>query len=82
MICFMVRYHLLPIGPLAHLVERFHGMEEATGSIPVWSISLCRFINVSSGHGVTANIHDSGSCDSGFESQCPERIDKKLKEGL
>lgn len=24
-------------GPLAHLVERFHGMEEATGSIPVWS---------------------------------------------
>ncbi len=24
-------------GPLAHLVERFHGMEEATGSNPVWS---------------------------------------------
>ena len=25
------------LGPLAHLVERFHGMEEATGSNPVWS---------------------------------------------
>ena len=25
------------LGPLAHLVERFHGMEEVTGSIPVWS---------------------------------------------
>ena len=24
-------------GPLAHLVERFHGMEEASGSIPLWS---------------------------------------------
>ena len=24
-------------GPLAQLVERFHGMEEATGSNPVWS---------------------------------------------
>ena len=27
-------------GPLAHLVERFHGMEEVTGSIPVWSTAL------------------------------------------
>ena len=27
-------------GPLAHLVERFHGMEEATGSIPVRSTKL------------------------------------------
>ena len=25
------------LGPLAHLVERFHGMEEATGSNPVGS---------------------------------------------
>ena len=25
-----------------------------------------------SGCGVTANIHDSGSCDSGFESQQPD----------
>ena len=24
-------------GPLAHLVERFHGMEEASGSNPLWS---------------------------------------------
>ena len=24
-------------GPLAHLVERIHGMDEATGSNPVWS---------------------------------------------
>lgn len=24
-------------GPLAHLVERFHGMEEVTGPNPVWS---------------------------------------------
>ncbi len=24
-------------GPLAHLVERFHGMEEVKGSIPLWS---------------------------------------------
>ena len=24
-------------GPLAHLVERSHGMGEVTGSIPVWS---------------------------------------------
>ena len=24
-------------GPLAHLVERIHGMDEVTGSIPVWS---------------------------------------------
>ena len=27
-------------GPLAHLVERFHGMEEATGSIPVRSTGV------------------------------------------
>ena len=27
-------------GPLAHLVERFHGMEEVTGSIPVRSTLL------------------------------------------
>ena len=26
-------------GPLAHLVERFHGMEEVTGSSPVGSTS-------------------------------------------
>ena len=25
------------LGPLAHLVERFHGMEEASGSIPLGS---------------------------------------------
>ena len=29
--------HLYNHGPLAHLVERFHGMEEVTGSIPVGS---------------------------------------------
>ena len=26
-------------GPLAQLVERFHGMEEAAGSNPAWSTS-------------------------------------------
>src|SRR5947209_5973836 len=30
------------IGPLAHLVERIHGMDEATGSIPVRSTKLSR----------------------------------------
>lgn len=25
------------------------------------------------GHGVTANIHALGACDSGFESQCPDQ---------
>jgi hypothetical protein len=29
-----------PCGPLAHLVERIHGMDEATGSIPVRSTDL------------------------------------------
>ncbi len=28
---------MFSLGPLAHLVERFHGMEEASGSIPLWS---------------------------------------------
>ena len=28
---------ILGLGPLAHLVERFHGMEEVIGSIPIWS---------------------------------------------
>lgn len=32
-------------GPLAHLVERIHGMDEVTGSIPVWSTNL--FLDVS-----------------------------------
>ena len=27
-------------GPLAHLVERIHGMDEVTGSSPVWSTNL------------------------------------------
>jgi hypothetical protein len=27
-------------GPLAHLVERFHGMEEVTGSSPVGSTKI------------------------------------------
>ncbi len=35
-IIFMVFFQL-HLGPLAHLVERFHGMEEVTGSIPVRS---------------------------------------------
>ena len=30
---------MLPLGPVAHLVERRHGMAEATGSIPVGSTS-------------------------------------------
>ena len=29
-------------GPIAHLVERFHGMEEVTGSIPVGSTKVLR----------------------------------------
>ena len=28
-------------GPLAHLVERFHGMEEVKGSIPLRSTKIC-----------------------------------------
>jgi hypothetical protein len=27
----------MTLGPLAHLVERFHGMEEVSGSSPLWS---------------------------------------------
>ncbi len=39
----MIFYNILTWrkGPLAHLVERFHGMEEATGSIPVRSTKNC-----------------------------------------
>ena len=33
---------LLSQGPLAHLVERFHGMEEVAGSIPARSTSSNR----------------------------------------
>lgn len=35
----IVRYYvtLRSEGPLAHLVEHFHGMEGVTGSNPVWS---------------------------------------------
>ena len=29
-------------GPLAHLVERFHGMEEVSGSSPLWSTTSLR----------------------------------------
>ena len=40
-------------GPLAQLVERFHGMEEATGSSPVRSTkypnTILRWLNVSVG---------------------------------
>ena len=32
----------LVFGPVAHLVERFHGMEEAVGSIPIRSTSTPR----------------------------------------
>lgn len=32
-------------GPLAHLVERSHGMGEVTGSIPVWSTFWVMFQN-------------------------------------
>ena len=31
-------------GPLAHLVERIHGMDEATGSIPVRSTLFNTYI--------------------------------------
>ena len=30
----------MELGPLAHLVERAHGMGEATGSNPVWSTKI------------------------------------------
>ena len=36
------RYVLLHYGPLAQLVERFHGMEEVNGSIPLRSIHKSR----------------------------------------
>jgi len=32
----------LVFGPVAHLVERFHGMEEAVGSIPIRSTTTPR----------------------------------------
>jgi hypothetical protein len=32
----------MSVGPLAHLVERIHGMDEVTGSIPVWSTNVAR----------------------------------------
>jgi len=31
-------------GPLAHLVERTHGMGEASGSSPLWSTTVFTFI--------------------------------------
>lgn len=33
-------YVLRSIGPLAHLAERLHGMQEVTGSIPVRSTTI------------------------------------------
>ena len=33
----IVSFILIYIGPLAHLVERIHGMDEVAGSIPVRS---------------------------------------------
>ncbi len=34
------------IGPLAHLVERTHGMGEVAGSSPAWSTSGCSIVVV------------------------------------
>jgi hypothetical protein len=34
---------------------------------------VCDSSNTTSGRGVTANMHDLGSCDSGFESQRPDK---------
>ena len=36
-------------GPVAHLVERFHGMEEAVGSIPIRSTSTPRHCSTMAG---------------------------------
>jgi hypothetical protein len=33
-------------GPLAHLVERIHGMDEATGSIPVRSTNFYYYVKI------------------------------------
>ena len=33
-------------GPLAHLVERIHGMDEASGSSPLWSTNKNFFLFV------------------------------------
>ncbi len=38
-------------GPVAHLVERFHGMEEAVGSIPIRSTTTPRLRCAQRGRG-------------------------------
>ena len=34
---YLLCYIILVLGPLAHLVERTHGMGEVSGSSPLWS---------------------------------------------
>ena len=33
----IINYVVFNFGPLAHLVERIHGMDEVAGSSPAWS---------------------------------------------
>jgi|SaaInlStandDraft_7_1057024.scaffolds.fasta_scaffold57887_2 hypothetical protein len=41
-----IRYHHSTQGPLAHLVERLHGMQEVAGSIPAGSTTELSSVGV------------------------------------
>ena len=61
-----------PVGPQAIFAEVAELVDAiASGAIGSNLVGV-QISSSAPGHSVTANIHDSGSCDSGFESQCPD----------
>lgn len=64
-------------GDLAQLGERFHGMEEVTGSNPVISTNLLifRFWVASL---VTSLVREPGGYFSGFENSSAERLESRI----